>query len=530
MRLLVNARIHTLDTRQPFATALALQHGRIVALGESEAMRQAAPLGAEVIDLGGRTVLPGLTDAHIHLQHYGLALQKVNCETTSKEECLRRVAARVQESAPGAWVLGHGWNQNEWDEAVFPTAADLDQIAPHNPVYLTAKSLHAGWANQAALQRAGLSAASADPQGGKLGRTSDGDLSGIVFESAMNLVFKAIPAAGAAQIEAALELAQQSLWRMGVTGVHDFDRQECFAALQSLHQAGKLRLRVLKSLPLESLAAVLEVGLRSGFGDDWLKIGSIKAFADGALGPRTAAMLADYEGEPGNRGMLLLDGETLFEHARQAAAGGLSMAVHAIGDLANHEVLNAYAQLREYERAQGLTPLRHRLEHVQVIHPQDAPRLAQLGIVASMQPIHAISDMRMADRYWGERARYAYAWRTQQNYGAWLAFGSDAPVDAPNPFWGLHATLTRRRLDGTPGPDGWYPEEALDLTSALAAYTQGPAYTAGWEDRQGKLAAGYFADLIVLDDDPFALPADQLAQVLPRATLAGGEFVFNALD
>jgi predicted amidohydrolase YtcJ len=268
-----------------------------------------------------------------------------------------------------------------------------------------------------------------------------------------------------------------------------------------------------------------DLGLRSGFGDEWLWIGSVKAFMDGALGPRTAAMFQPYEGEPENRGILNMDGEELFEHARRAADVGLSMTVHAIGDKANHEVLNAFEQLRKYETQNNLPRLRHRIEHVQVIHPDDAPRLAKLNVIASMQPIHATSDMYAADRYWGERSKLSYAWRTQLNHGAMLAFGSDAPVESPNPFWGLRAAITRRRGDGSPSAEGWRAEQKLTFAEALTAYTYGAAYAAYAEDRLGKLAENYHADLIVLDEDPFEIDPASLLTTAPSAVMIDGKWI-----
>ncbi len=344
----------------------------------------------------------------------------------------------------------------------------------------------------------------------------------------MRLVSDAVPQPSIDEIAAAIQQAQQILWRMGVTGVHDFDRRDCFAALQTLHAAGDLKLRVLKSLPIDDLEHAIALGLHSGFGDDWLRIGGIKAFADGALGPHTAAMLTPYENEPDNLGMLLIDGEEMFELGQKAVANGLSLAIHAIGDRANHEMLNAFEQLRKFETTLDPPPkLRHRIEHVQLLHPADAHRLAQLNIIASMQPIHATSDMIMADDYWGKRAANAYAWRTQLQQGAKLVFGSDAPVESPNPFWGLHAAVTRQRAGGTPGPQGWYPEQRLNIQEALLAFTQGPAYAAGMEDRLGKLAPGYLADLLVLKEDPFTCDPAALRDIRPRAVMIGGEWVFR---
>ncbi len=310
--------------------------------------------------------------------------------------------------------------------------------------------------------------------------------------------------------------------------MHDFDQSDCFAALQLLNQSGRLNLRVNKSIPVNLLSHVIALGLRSSFGNDYLRIGSLKLFADGALGPHTAAMFQPYEGDPNNLGKLMLDAEAILEDGYQAVEHGLSLAVHAIGDRANHEVLNAFEQLRKYEQDHHLPPLRHRIEHVQLLHPQDQARLGQLSIIASMQPLHATSDMTMADRFWGTRASGSYAWRTVLSHHTHLAFGSDAPVESPNPFWGLHAAVTRCRQDGSPGPQGWHPKQRVSLHEALHAYTQGAAYAAGMENRLGKLARGYLADLIVLEQDPFKLSPEQLASVKPVATMVGGKWVWEA--
>lgn len=533
LTLLYNATIYTLNPTQPKADALAIQHGRVLAVGQRQTLEQEFP-EAEGMDLHGQTVLPGLTDAHLHLQHFALGLKMVDCETKTRQECLQRVAERARNTPPGTWILGHGWNQNLWaagDSDGFGSAAELDAAAPNHPVYLTAKSLHAGWANSAALKLAGLQASTQDPPDGRFGRLPDGQLNGILFETAMQLLNQAIPAPDQEAITRAIQEAIPILWKMGLTGVHDFDRRPCFLALQTLRERGQLKLRVVKSIPVETLEEALALGLRSGFGDDFLRIGSVKAFADGALGPHTAAMLQPYEDDPTNRGILMLDHEQVYEYTRQAAQGGLGMAIHAIGDRAVHEVLNAFEQARADEQLQrpgSQATLRQRIEHVQVIHPDDAGRLATLGVIASMQPIHATSDMLMADRYWGRRAALAYALRTQLQHGAILAFGSDAPVESPNPFWGLHAAVTRQRRDGTPGEKGWYPEQRLALHEALSGFTTGAAYAAGMENRLGQLAPGFYADLITLDHDPFHLPPTDLAHLAPGRVMVNGEWVIAA--
>ncbi|MBI5964862.1 MAG: amidohydrolase [Chloroflexi bacterium] len=538
MKLLYNANIHTLDSKQPKASAILIAGGWIIAVGDKDKLESIAHGKVEKQDMQGKTILPGLTDAHLHIQYYALSLANIDCETKTKDECLRRVAERVKKAKPGEWILGHGWNHNEWNTPSpsgrgqgegghLPTAADLDAIAPNNPVYLTAKSLHAAWANKSALNLANITNDTPNPKDGVIQRDDTGRATGALLESAMALVGSIVPEPSIESIANAIEIAQPILWKMGLTGIHDFDRRQAFMALQQLNTQGKLKLRVNKNIPLDSLDHAHELGLRTGFGDDWLWIGSVKGFMDGALGPHTAAMFQPYLGDEENRGILNMDGEELFEHCRRAADVGLSMTVHAIGDRANHEVLDAYEQLRKYETEKGLPHLRHRIEHVQVLHPDDAPRLAQLNVVASMQPIHAPSDMLAADRFWGERSALAYAWRTQLNHGAPLAFGSDAPVESPNPFFGLHAAVTRRRADGSPSADGWYPEQKLTLAEALSAYTVGAAYAANAEHRLGKLAENYLADLIVLEQDIFSINPDDLLTISAASTMINGEWVHH---
>jgi len=553
MKLLYNAYIRTQNPSQPVASALLIDRERILAVGDAHDLLSQYP-NAEKQDMNGRVILPGLTDAHLHLKNYALGLRKIDCETDTKEECLRRVAERVKKAKPGEWILGHGWNQNVWTSLLpsgdrerrakqrqsrseaeggpgvrgWPHASDLDAIAQDNPVYLTAKSLHASWANTAALRLANITSQTPNPQNGQIQRDASGNATGILLESAMELVGGAIPASTIDEIADAIEKAQPLLWKMGLTGVHDFDRRDSFIALQRLHAQGKLRLRVLKNLPVDLLDQAYELGLRASFGDDWLRIGSIKVFMDGALGPHTAAMFQPYLGEEENRGILNMDGEELFEHGRKAAQVGLGLTVHAIGDRANHEVLNAYEQLRAYEKENHLPHLRHRIEHVQILHPDDAARLGRMNIIASMQPIHATSDMRMADQFWGERSRLAYAMKTQLDFGARLALGSDAPVESPNPFWGLHAAVTRRRADGSPSAEGWYPEQKLSMAEAWEGYTLGSAYAANMEDRLGRLAPNHLADLIVLEasQDPFTCNPNDLLTLQASATMIGGEWVY----
>jgi len=525
MRLLHNARVHTLDAAHPIASTIAIDSGNILAVGGDELLVECDRTECE--DMGGQVILPGLTDAHIHLQEYALSIQIVDCEVETKEEILRRVAERLRHTLPGEWMRGHGWDQNTWG-GEWPNASDLDAVAPENPVFLTAKSLHVAWANDTALKLAGINPSTSDPVNGRIQRDARGVPTGILFEEAVKLVEAVIPEPTPEALAINLRQIIASLWRMGLTGVHDFDKPTCFQALQLLHERGDLKFRVVKSIPHELLPQAVTLGLHSGFGDDFLRIGSVKFFADGALGPHTGAMFESYVDEPQNRGMLSLDNEQLFELGCLAVKSGLSLAVHAIGDRAVHEVLEGLARLRTFERERGQPALRHRIEHLQTIRPGDAGRLAELDVIASMQPIHAPSDMLVAEHLLGGRAAFSYAWRTLAQHGARLAFGSDAPVESPNPFRGLHAAITRRRADGSPGPDGWFPEQRLTVREALEGFTQGPAFAAGMENRLGRLSAGFLADLTVVQMDPFTCDGADIYGIQPTATMVGGEWVWQS--
>ena len=518
--VLTNARLHTLDATQPAARSIALRDNVILALGTDDAMRTLLP-DAEVIDLHDRCVIPGLIDAHLHAEWTSLGLKNIDTEAPTLDELLRRVEERVKITPKGTWIRGHGWNQNVWG-GVFPTKADLDRVAPEHPVYLSAKSAHAAWVNSLALKLAGITASTPDPVSGEIVREANGEPTGIFFEDAMALVSKIIPESTAHQVADAMRDALPLFHRVGLTGVHDFDGARALQAWQILKERGELNFRVSKTIPVALQEHAIALGIRSGFGDDRLRINSVKSFADGALGPQTALMIEPYEGSTTNRGISTLDKEEMFENVRKASAAGLSSTIHAIGDKANHDVLDVFAMVRKEESNMRL---RHRIEHVQLLHPDDFKRLAQLNIIASMQPIHATSDMLMADRFWGKRSAGAYAWRTQLNAGAMLAFGSDSPVESFNPFLGIHAAVTRRRIDGSPQPDGWYPKQRLTVAEAVHGFTLGAAYASYDENRKGSLTPGKLADLIVLDRDIFEIDPMEIAETQVLATMVDGQLV-----
>ena len=531
--ILTNGNVHTFDPVLGVVSTLSVRDGRIAAAGQTGT---AGELG-ETLDLRGRTVIPGLTDAHIHFEWYAHLLHNVDAETPTLDECLARVRAKAALTPNGKWITGHGWNHNVWG-GQFPTAAALDSAAPNHPVLLTAKSGHAGWASTAALRLAGITEATPDPPAGAIQRDGSGRATGILLEEATALVSRQVPEPTVDDVVRQMGPAIQNAWRAGLTGLHDFvmanETMRPFVAYQALKERGELGLRVVKNIPVGLLDEAIALGLRTGFGDDWLRLGHIKIFADGALGPHTAAMIEPYAGEPDNYGMVVTDKEALYEYGRKAAANGLALTVHAIGDKANHDLLDVYEALRADEAsptaARPSRPLRHRVEHVQLLHPQDRLRLAELGLIASMQPIHATSDMLMADRLWKERCIGAYAIRDQLEAGAVLTFGSDSPVEPINPLYGIHAAVTRRRADGTPSPDGWYPAQRLTVAEAVRGFTWGPAYAAGMEDRLGTLAPGTLADLVVLDRDIFTCDPMEIRQAEVLGTMVGGEWKYRAFD
>ncbi len=532
-RILFNGNIITLDAARPRVTALAMRGARIVAVGTDAEI--AALAGAQTArdDLGGRTVWPGLTDAHIHWEGVTRALQDVDLfEVPSKVEAVRRVAERARQTPPGEWIIGLGWAQDLWNDRAFPTAADLDAVTPQHPVYLAAKSGHAAWVNSRALAAAHITAATPDPEGAQIVRDAHGRPTGVLLEdAAMLAVWQHVPAPAPERLADWMRAAQEQAWRAGLTSLHDFDEPSCLAALQILRERGALGLRVVKHTNAPWAEHLHALGLRFGFGDMWLRLGGVKIFADGALGPRTAAMIAPYEGEPENFGIVVTDKEDMHAIVSRASEAGLPSAIHAIGDRAVHDVLDVYEAVRAEEAARGVPPSarRHRIEHVQLLHPDDVGRLAALDVIASMQPIHATSDWEMAERYWGERSRWAYNWRAQLQAGAVLAFGSDSPVEPFSPLLGLYAAVTRQRPDGSPA-GGWRPEGRLSLETALRAYTQGPAYAAGLERDLGTLAAGYLADLVVLDRDLFAAPPEDILAARVLGTMVGGVWRWRAFE
>ena len=531
--LLVNGIVRTLDPHVSVAEAVLIVGNRIAAVGPTEEVRLAAPPGTETVDVGGRLILPAFTDAHVHLVEFALSLQTVPLDDArSREEVVARVAEAARTRPPGEWILGRGWDRNLWPDPSFPHRSDLDRAAPEHPVALDSKDLHSLWVNSLALRLAGVTAATSDPPGGEVVRDARGEPSGILKEKpATDLVRRAIPRPGLEQVRRLLQEATRRAWVRGVTAVHVPEDVQAFRLLQSLHQEGALGLRVLIHLTEQSVDGAIRAGFQSGFGDDRLRVGGVKAFLDGALGSRTAEMLEPYLTEPENRGIAVMGDEELMDLLLAASRAGIAAVLHAIGDRANRRALDALARVREDEARRGVPRgrLRHRIEHVQLLHPDDLPRLAALDVIASVQPSHVVADMEMAERHWGpERCRLAYAYGSLWRSGARLALGSDAPVEALDPLAGIHAAVTRRRPDGSPGPEGWNPQERLTVEQAVWGFTMGGAYAAGEEDQRGSLTPGKLADLVVLSRDLFRVDPDAILETDVVATFLDGQAVYGA--
>lgn len=532
---LVNGEFHTQDPRHPNARAVAIRGGRFHAVGDDDQIRGLASPNVPIIDLEGRRVLPGLTDAHFHCCDWALGLQRPPlADTVSLADLCQRLAGKASQMSPDQWILGQGWNETRWPVARFPTRRDLDAAAPGHPVLLWRSDLHLAVANSEALQRAGVTGDTQDPPDGALDRDGSGEPTGVLRELAINLVSDIVPPPSEDETVGALREGFPLLHRLGLTGIHDYrlmdgsDGPPAFRAYQRLQAAGQLPLRLWMNLPGQRLSEAIALGLRTGFGDGHLRVGHVKLFSDGGQGARTAWMLEPYL--DGNHcGIPLTPMEEIAEAVRLADQAGLAVAIHAIGDRANRELLSILEQLQVEQRHDAhLLPCHvpHRIEHVQNILPQDVARLARLGVVASVQPIHVTDDMTMIEQTVGERARFAYLFRDLWDAGVILALGSDCPVADPNPLWGIHAAVTRQRRDGTP-PGGWYPRQRLTVTEAVWGFTMGPALATGQEDELGSITPGKRADLVVLDRDILAIDPVEIAQTQVVMTVLDGEVVYR---
>ena len=536
--LLLHGSVYTMNPDQPRVTALAIDRGSgvILAAGDdAEIGALAGPL-TDTLDLRGRTVVPGFIDAHTHVVAYAQARLDVDLrDARSEDDAIERVRRRAETTPRGQWIQGRSWDANLWPDRGFPTRASLDAAVPDHPVALWDHAYHAMWVNSEALRRAGITKETADPEGGTIARDGSGEPTGMLFEpGATSLVVAVTVPPDDETLLAELRRTLADMRSRGITGIHNIEDHRSLRLLQRLHARRELTPRVLLYIRRDTLPQVVRLGLEAGFGDDFLRFAGIKIFMDGALGPKTAAMFDSYEGQPGSRGLLTTTDAEIVETVGAAAEGGIGVAIHAIGDRAVHVALDGIeAMLRQRaldeKPASSVAARRFRLEHVQLATPEDVARMARLGIVASVQPFHAVVDRDAAERSWGQRARRGYAYNTLRQAGIPLALGSDVPVDTCDPLRILHAAVMRRD-DRTPERAPWLPEQALTVEQALHAYTAGAAYAGGQETRQGTLAPGKLADMVVLSEDPFTIPPEHLAGAEVAATLVGGEVVHGALE
>ncbi|HEU5170102.1 MAG TPA: amidohydrolase [Gemmatimonadales bacterium] len=486
------------------------------AVGRAAEIARSLPPGTPVYELPGAWITPGFVDGHTHFAAWALGRRRVQLVGAgTRAEAVRRVAAATPVQG---WVLGHGWDANDWEAP--PQRQALDAVQP-GPVFLDSLDVHAAWLNTPALAAAGITRATPDPFGGRIVRDTSGEPTGLLQERAVELALPALPMPPDDLLAGALIDAQSEAHRLGVTGIHDVEGDHVFRAFSRLDREQRLRLRVLFSPPVASLPRLVAERAMSGQGTEWLTTGAVKLFLDGSLGTQTAWMLDPYEGSR-DRGMPLSTLEQARDAMLTAARAGLALSVHAIGDAAARRALDLLAAVPR-------VAIPHRIEHLQCVHPADLGRAAALGLVASMQPAHLLTDIRLVERHWGARGAGAYAFRRLLRAGTALAFGSDVPVAPLDPREGVFAAMQRTGPDGSPAA-GWYPEERLEFEEAVRAYTLGNAHAAGVAHRRGVLAPGYDADLVAWEADP-ALARGQGAafrHARARLTVVGGEAVMQA--
>jgi len=525
-----NVKGYTFDALgrlQSFEAALIGDDGRVEAVGPEGVLRQRAE-GADAVDGKGAVMLPGLIDAHGHVMGLGQNALTVDLsDTRSLEDALDKVKAYAAANPDARWIRGRGWNQEAWGLGRFPTREELDRAVADRPVWLERVDGHAGWANSKALEVAGVTGAAKAPQGGEIIRDDAGKPTGVFVDAAMDLITRHIPAPTDAELEAALEAALKIMASVGLTGVHDAGIDaRTWALYRRFGAEGKLTARIYAMIggvgpDFDELS---KEGPQDGLHGDRLSLRAVKLYADGALGSRGAALLAPYADAPESKGLPFQSDAALANMISRAIAKGYQVNVHAIGDGANRQVLDSFGLILRHT-GQGL---RHRVEHAQVLAPEDIKRLAELGLIASMQPTHATSDWQMAEKRLGpDRLEGAYAWRTVLNTGGKLALGSDFPVESANPFYGLYAAVTRQTREGEP-PGGWLPEQKLSMVEAFHGFTLGAAYAGHQESKVGSLEAGKWADFILIDRDIFKAPPAEVWQTQVLETWVAGKRVYCA--
>jgi predicted amidohydrolase YtcJ len=532
--ILKNGIIYTVNERQPRAEAIAVRGDRILFVGSNAAVKRYEGRSTRVLDLNGRTVVPGMTDAHYHLLGVGQREMTLNLEgTTSLEDFLARVGERVRQAQPGAWVTGRGWIETFWKPQAFPTRADLDRIAPNNPLYLVRADGHGAVANSAALKIAGITRQTPNPFGGEILKDkATGEPTGMLIDAAKELVTKHIPGVTEADNERAIVLGVERSIRLGWTQIQDAGgNYRDVARLKKLYGEGRIKLRIYKAVygPGPEAERLLSEGATIGAYNNRFTLRTIKVPFDGALGSRGAALLAPYSDAPNTSGFLTVKEEELAPMLDAAIKRGIQVETHAIGDLANRRILDLYEKaMADVPPAQRkIREPRWRVEHAQIVNPADIPRFARLGVIPSMQPSHAIGDLFFAPGRVGlKRLEGAYAWQSFIKSGAIIAGGSDAPVERGEPMIEFYAATARKSLKGESG-EGWHPEQAVARETALKMFTLWPAFAAFEEKIKGSIEAGKLADLTILSADIMKIPAPQILETRCVMTIIGGEIVYD---
>ena len=526
----INGNIYTVDDDFTTATAMAVKGDRILYVGDQEGAEAYLGAGTQVTDLEGNTVLPGLIEGHMHISNLGENHLKLDCYFKSKEDILEMVRQAAEAAEPGEWIQGSGWLDTLWETPGYPTKEELDAVAPDNPVILIRSDNHMCWVNSKALELAGITKDTPEPQGGQILKTDDGELLGCLTDNAAVMVINIIPAWSAEEQKNAILMAQEELFSYGFTSAMDAGTKVNYLQhYEDLYESGELKLRIY-AMPLisstDSAEAdyIRENGPVSGLYDDHLSILGVKVLGDGALGSRGSALLEDYSDAPGTKGEYRFTDEQMYEAVKLAYDNGYQTGVHAIGDGTNHQVLNAYERVMEENPREDA---RLRIEHFQIITAEDMQRALDMGILPAMQFTHATSDSNMAeDRIGSERIKTAYAWRTVLDAGSIIIGGSDAPVEKVNPFHGLYAGVTRMTRAGEP-EGGWYPEQKVTREEALRAFTIWAAYGQFEEDLKGSLEPGKLADFIIIDRDYMTCPEADIKDIQVLATYVGNELVYT---
>ena len=527
-RAIVNARVWTGDRTAPWAEAIAVSGDRITTVGTTDEVRRVAA-GIEAIDAGGRLVVPGFIDTHVHFVDGGFRLASVQLrDAKTREEFVDRIRAFAATVPEGTWVTGGDWDHSLWGGEL-PRREWIDAATPNTPVWINRLDGHMALANGAALKAAGVARTTKDVPGGEIVRSADGEPTGLLKDNAMGLVDRVVPEPSDEMRDRALTAAMKYVAEQGVTSIHNMGTWEDLATFSRARSNGSLATRIYSVVPLASwerlrdLVAAKAYGGQDGRGDEWLRVGGLKGFVDGSLGSHTAAFHDPFDDAPKDRGLLVNTPEDLYEWTSGADKAGLQVMVHAIGDRANNLLLDIFERVTSEH---GPRDRRFRIEHAQHLAPADIPRFSKLDVIPSMQPYHAIDDGRWAEQYIGDRIKTTYAFRSLLDAGARLAFGSDWFVAPPTPLEGIYAAVTRRTLDDR-HPNGWVPEQKITVEEAVRAYTAGAAYASFDEPVKGVLAAGRLADFVVLDRNIFEIAPGEIRGVRVMTTIVGGRKVFE---